>query len=63
MAIRVLNKVKHGGKYYEKDEIIKKISKNDEQRLIDLGVAISLDSKEDLDKKNEQQSSSEGNTD
>lgn len=52
MAIKVLKKVKHNGKYYEKNEVIKKIKKEEEQRLIDLGAAVSLDAKDEDSKKN-----------
>jgi len=52
MAIKVLNRVKHKGKYFEKDSVISDMNKKDEQHLIDLGVAISLSSKEEDAKKN-----------
>jgi len=63
MAIKILSKTKHNGKYYEAGEVIKKIGKNDEQRLIDLGVAISLESDEEKDKKNEQLNTLDDNQD
>lgn len=53
MAIKAVKNIKHNGKYFEKDALLPKMNKADEQRLIDLGVAISLESKEEKDKKNE----------
>lgn len=53
MTIKAIKNIKHNGKYFEKDAVLPKMNKADEQRLIDLGVAISLETKEEKDKKNE----------
>lgn len=39
MDIRVLNKIRHNGKIYAHGDIIKKIKKDEGERLIQLSVA------------------------
>lgn len=46
MDIKLKANVKHNGKWYKSGEEIKKVKKEDGERLVDLGVAIETNFKE-----------------